>query len=333
MKTIRDRLFLILALTIGTLSLPASRAAAEIPRSGDSNQPREPVHSYQIKFLHPHASKLCVGQKTILEAEFGGVGGLTPLVPVSSITFWTSNGNAFSQESLYPVVTAGVVSSTFTAKNPGTDTLDVDVSIYSYDNGTPTGEIISDHDTTTITVMKCRYHFALHGQLDVTISKGDVYESLEIILQADGELAEDSDQPGHLSGSADIRLELNILALEVPGCTLLGYDPGLAEGTAEASADVSEDGTSVSVTIGSSKDFAWKVNATGQCEDQTVSVDMSGFTVTDDLVDALEISGQGGAASVQVPLLDKGLSRLEAAGATGSDSAVLTLTAEDTATE
>jgi hypothetical protein len=329
MKILRMRFFLILSLLIGLSSLPVSRAAAEFSQVGGSIPKAEPAHGYQIKFIHPHEEKLCVGQKTILEAEFG-YGFLTPLWEISSITFWTSNGNSFSQETLYPFSMAGVVSSTFTAKNPGTDTLSVDVSVYHYENGMPSGEVLSDHDTTTIKVIKCKYHFDLHGQMDVTISQGGAYESLEFILHAEGDLTEDPDQPGHLTGSAEISLEYNILALEVEDCAVIGYDPGLGEGTADASADVSDDGTSVSVTIGASKDFNWKVNATGRCADQTININMGGVTITGDMVDGVEFGNQGGTVSVQVPFLDQGLSRLEAAGGTGSDSGVMTLTAEDT---
>jgi hypothetical protein len=330
MKILRVRFFLILSLLIGLSSLPISRVAAEISQAGGSNQKAAPAHGYQIKFVQPHASKLCIGETTILEAEFGQAGLLPPLWGVSSITFWTSNGNSFSPEEVYPVSMDGLVSSTFTAKNAGTDKINVDVSVYHYENGTPSGQDLSDFDTTTIKVQKCKYHFDLHGQLDTTINQGGASESLEFTLHAEGDLSEDPDQSGHLSGSAEISLEYQILELHVEGCAVTGYDPGLGEGTADATADISDDGTSVQVTLGASDDFDWKVNASGRCEDQSVNINKSGITLTGDLVDGAAFSDEGGTEPVQVAFLDLGLSRFEAAGGTGSDSAMLTLTEEDT---
>ena len=96
----RIRLVKLAVIIFGLFSLPVSRAAAEISQAGGSIPKADTAHGFQIHFIEPHVSKLCVGQKTILEAEYGPDSFLTPLIDVSSITFWTSNGNSFSQETL-----------------------------------------------------------------------------------------------------------------------------------------------------------------------------------------------------------------------------------------
>ncbi|HEY5118693.1 MAG TPA: hypothetical protein VII90_04490 [Anaerolineales bacterium] len=328
MKIPRVRFVLILSLLIGLSSLPVSRVAAEISQAGGSNPKAETAHGFQIHFVQPHVSKLCVGQKTILEAEFGPDSFLTPLIDVSSITFWTSNGNSLSQESLYPFVKAGVVSSTFTAKNEGTDTLSVDVAVYHYENGTPSGEVLSDSDTTTIEVLKsCRYHYKLFGQLTVDIVEGEISESFLITIDSSGDLmAEDPDHPDLLtSENNSIAMTAIITNLTMPDCALISQDSGEGFGSVNASAEIDGDAKTIRFTLGPPQDFQWGKTAVGQCGDQQAPVSMSAMIPSEgNFIDGVDFSEDGGTLSIQLDFFEKGLDRLKSV-ATGSYTAMLSL--------
>ncbi len=328
MKILRARFFLILSLLVGLLSLPVSRATAEISQAGGSIPKAETAHGYQIHFIQPHVSKLCIGQKTILEADFGPEGLLTPLVEISSISFWTSNGNSLSQESLFPVVKAGVVSSTFTAINEGTDTLSVDVAVYHYENGTPSGEVLSDSDTTTIEVLKsCRYHYKLYGELTVDIVEGNISESLLFTVDLSGDLiAEDSDHPDLLtSENNEIHITAMITNLTMPGCSLVSQDSGDGYGSVNASAEIDSEAKTVRFTLGPPQDFQWGKSAVGQCEDQQVPVSMSAMIPSEgNFIDGVDFSEDGGALSIPLDFFQKGLDRLKSV-ASGSYTAMLSL--------
>ncbi len=332
MKILRVRFFLILSLLIGLSSWPVSRAAAEISQSGSSIPKADTAHGFQIHFIEPHVSKLCVGQKTILEAEFGPDSFLTPLIDISSITFWTSNGNSFSQETLYPFVKAGVVSSTFTAKNEGTDTLSVDVSVYHYENGMPSGEVLSDSDTTTIEVLKsCQYHYKLSGELNVEIVEGEISESLLFTVDLSGDLmAEDPDHPDMLtSENNEIHITAMITSLTMPGCSLVSQDSGDGYGSVNASAEIDSEAKTVRFTLGPPQDFQWGKSAVGQCGDQQVPVSMSAMIPSEgNFIDGVDFSEDGGALSIQLDFFQKGLDRLKSV-ATGSYTAILSLEAEE----
>jgi hypothetical protein len=328
MKIFRVRFLLILSLLIGLSSLPVSRVAAEISQVGGPIPKADTAHGFQIHFIEPHASTLCIGQKTILEAEFGPESFLTPLIDVSSITFWTSNGNSLSPESLYPFVKAGVVSSTFTAKNEGTDTVSVDVSVYHYENGTPSGEVLSDSDTTTIEVLKsCQYHYKLSGELTVDIVEGEISESLLFTVDSSGDLmAEDPDHPEMLtSENNEIHITAMITNLTMPGCSLVSQDSGDGSGSVSASAEVDSEAKTIRFTLGPPQDFQWGKSAVGQCEGQQVPVSMSAMIPSEgNFIDGVDFSEDGGTLSIQLDFFQKGLDRLKSV-ATGSYTAMLSL--------
>jgi hypothetical protein len=332
MKILRVRFFLILSLLMGLSSLPVSRAEAEISQAGGSIPKADTAHGFQIHFIQPHASKLCVGQKTILEAEFGPDSFLTPLIDISSITFWTSNGNSLSQESLFPVVKAGVVSTTFTAKNEGTDTLSVDVAVYHYENGTPSGEVLSDSDTTTIEVLKsCQYHYKLYGELTVDIVEGEISESLLFTVDSSGDLmAEDPDHPDMLTSENNaIHITAMITSLTMPDCALISQDSGEGFGSVNASAEINSDEKKIRFTLGPPQDFQWSKSAVGQCGDQQVPVSMSAMIPSEgNFIDGVDFSEDGGTLSIQLDFFQKGLDRLKSV-ATGSYTAMLSLEPED----
>jgi hypothetical protein len=328
MKILRVRFVLILFLLVGLSSLPFSRAAAGISQAGGSIPKADTAHGFQIHFIEPHVSKLCIGQKTILEAEFGPDSFLTPLIDISSITFWTSNGNSLSQESLFPVVKAGVVSTTFTAKNEGTDTLSVDVAVYHYENGTPSGEVLSDSDTTTIEVLKsCRYHYKLNGELTVDIVEGEISESLLFTVDSSGDLvAEDPDHPDLLTGeNNEIHITAMITNLTMPDCALVSQDSGDGYGIVSASAEIDSEAKTIRFTLGPPQDFQWGKSAVGQCGDQQVPVSMSAMIPSEgNFIDGVDFSEDGGTLSIQLDFFQKGLDRLKSV-ATGSYTAILSL--------
>ncbi len=330
-RNLRIRLLELAAIVLGFFSLPVSGAAAEISPAGGPIQKSQTAHGFQIHFVQPHVKKLCVGQKTILEAEFGPESFLTPLIDVSSITFWTSNGNSLSQESLYPFVKAGVVSTTFTAKNEGTDTLSVDVAVYHYENGTPSGEDLSDSDTTTIEVLKsCRYHYKLFGQLTVDIVEGDISESFLITIDSSGDLmAEDPDHPELLtSENNSIAMTAIITNLTMPGCALISQDSGEGFGSVNASAEIDGDAKTIRFTLGPPQDFYWSKSTVGQCEDQQVPVSMSAMIPSEEnFIDGVDFSEDGGMIPIQLDFFEKGLDRLKSV-ATGSYTAMLSLEPE-----
>ena len=328
MKILRLRFALILSLLIGLSSWPVSRAAAEISPAGGSSPNADTAHGFQIHFIEPHASTLCIGQKTILEADFGPEGILTPLIDISSITFWTSNGNSLSQESLFPVVKAGVVSTTFTAKNDGTDTLSVDVAVFHYENGTPSGEVLSDSDTTTIEVLKaCRYHYRLYGELTVDIVEGEISESLLFTIDSSGDLmAEDPDQPDVLTSVGNpIHLTAMITNLTMPDCALISQDSGEGFGSVDASATIDSDAKTINFILGPPQDFAWSKSTVGQCGDQQIPVSMSAMIPpAGNFIDGEDFSEDGGALPIRLEFFEKGLERLKSV-ATGSYTAMLSL--------
>ncbi len=332
-RNLRIRLLELAVIVLGFFSLPVSGAAAEILHSGGPVQKSQTAHGFQIKFIHPHAKQLCVGQKTILEAEFGPENFLTPLIDISSINFWSTNGNSLSQEALFPFVKEGVVSTTFTAKNPGTDNINVDVSVFHYETGTPTGEVVSDYDETTIEVLKtCQYHYTLHGELNVEIVEGEISESLHYTIDSEGDLiAEDPDQPDLLTGMGnEISLEAMITQLTMPDCSLISQDSGLGAGIVDASADIDPDDQTVRFVLGPPQNFAWSKNVVGQCGDQSIPVSMSAMIPSDgNFIDGEDFSSEGGAHSIRLEFFEKGLERLKSV-ATGSYTVILLLEAMDT---
>jgi hypothetical protein len=331
-RNLRIRLLELAVIVLGLFSLPVSGAAAEISQAGGPIPKADTAHGFQIHFVQPHVMKLCVGQKTILEAEFGPESFLTPLIDVSSITFWTSNGNSLSQESLFPFVKAGVVSTTFTAKNEGTDTLSVDVAVYHYENGTPSGEVLSDSDTTTIEVLKsCRYHYKLFGQLTVDIVEGDISESFLITIDSSGDLmAEDPDHPDMLtSENNEIHITAMITNLTMPDCALVSQDSGDGYGSVNASAEIDSEAKTIRFTLGPPQDFQWGKSAVGQCGDQQVPVSMSAMIPSEgNFIDGVDFSEDGGTLSIQLDFFQKGLDRLKSVAA-GSYTAILSLEPED----
>jgi hypothetical protein len=327
-RNLRIRLLELAVIVLGLFSLPVSGAAAEISQAGGPIPKTDTAYGFQIHFIKPHASTLCIGQKTILEAEFGPESFLTPLIDISSITFWTSNGNSLSQESLYPFVKAGVVSTTFTAKNEGTDTLSVDVAVYHYEKGTPSGEKLSDSDTTTIEVLKsCRYHYKLSGELNVDIVEGEMSESLRFTVDASGDLmAEDPDHPDMLtSENNEIHITAMITNLTMPDCALVSQDSGDGYGSVNASAEIDSEAKTIRFTLGPPQDFQWGKTAVGQCGDQQVPVSMSAMIPSEgNFIDGVDFSEDGGTVSIQLDFFQKGLDRLKSV-ATGSYTAMLSL--------
>jgi hypothetical protein len=331
-RNLRIRLLEFAVIVLGLFSLPVSGAAAEISPSGGPDQKSQTAHGFQIKFIHPHAKQLCVGQKTILEAEFGPENFLTPLIDISSINFWSTNGNTLSQEALFPFVKAGVVSTVFTAKKPGTDTINADVAVYQYEKGTPIGELISDYDETTIEVLEtCQYHYTLHGELIVELVEGEISETLHYTLDAEGDLlADDPDQPNLLTGEGGtISMEAMITELTMPDCTLISQDPGLGYGSIDATAEMDPDAQTIKVTLGPPQNFVWTKTAVGQCGDETIPVTMSTVIQTEgNFVDGEVFSIDGGVHLIPLEFFELGLERLQSV-ASGSYTTVLSLEALD----
>jgi len=112
---------------------------------------------------------LCVGQKTDLIVNFGSIDPLLhPLVPIDSIDISSAN-NTVDPVEIQPMSNSGAVSSVFTAKKAGTDTIVTILCNYWYGYKE---EVSAAQDTITIKVLKtCQYHYKLHGELNVKISK------------------------------------------------------------------------------------------------------------------------------------------------------------------
>ncbi len=283
-------------------------------------------NGWKITSLRPSESETCVGQIIPVYGSYRFVTGpddpLTPLVGPDRITTAASIGQT-SPMNLFPGTPVADFMFDYVANHIGSD----QISATLEQNGRPlTSELVG------ITVKeKCGYNFYLNAVMRTVMQGEDWSEELEWDLSSKGLLTPveggDSDK---LISRSQIRLVMNVISYNVPHCTQVVLNPGMATGVVEVTADISS-GYLVNVRFAPPERFDWVFTANVICDGKSqlvdVPLDLTRFTSEDPWVEQ-DFLPSGGTEEVRIPYFEGGLRGVRSGGGSGAYIALLTLRRE-----